>query len=169
MSDDAKPAVLVIGLGSPFRADDAFGPAVVAALREGWDFSAGVRLADGGTPGLDLLALLSGAPHVLVVDAVSSGGEPGTLRIFRKEDLLRQAPSRRVSAHSVDLPETIRLLERAGLSPETVALVGVEPASVEAGRPMSPVVRAAVPEAAKAVVRLLAEFGCPSTPRAGLR
>lgn len=169
MTEPARPTVHVIGLGSLFQADDAFGPAVVATLRAEWVFPEGVLLTDAGTPGIDLLSLLAGRTHVILVDAVRSGGEAGEVRRFPREDLIRLSPKPRVSGHSLDLRETLLLLDATGDAPGTLTLVGVEPERVGSGFGMTPRVRAAVPEAARAVVGLLEDFGFPSTPKAGVR
>jgi len=165
----SKVPVRVIGLGSLFRGDDAFGPRVVDALRAGWDFPAGVFLADAGTPGLDLMVLLSDCRHAVLVDAVKSGGESGRVRRFSRVEAIGTSPTARLSAHSLDLRETLLLLETTGQAPESVTLVGVEPQRVDAGIGLTPSVSRAVPEAAKAVVDLLVEIGFPPTRRTGLR
>ena len=165
----SKPPVRVIGLGSLFRGDDAFGPRVVETLRAGWAFPAGVVLTDAGTPGLDLMVLLSDCRHAVLVDAVKGGGEPGQVRRFSRGEAIGPSPTARLSAHSLDLRETLLLLETTGQAPESVTLVGVEPQRVEAGIGLTPPVGDAVPEAAKAVVDRLVEIGFPPTRRTGLR
>lgn len=169
MTEPSPSRIHVIGLGSLFGADDALGPAVVAALRKGWDFPEGVLLTDAGTPGLDLLTLLSGSRHAVLVDAVASGCDPGRVRTFSREEAMRHAPERRLSAHSLDLRETLLLLEAAGQAPESLTLVGVEPERVDAGIGLTPGVRAAIPEAAEAVVAALTKLGSPPARRAGVR
>lgn len=169
MSESAPARVHVVGLGSLFRADDAFGPAVIEELRAGWDFSEDVLLTDAGTPGIDLLSLLSGRTHVILVDAVRSGAEAGQVRRFSGDEALRHASSARLSIHSLDLRETLRLLDATGQAPRNLMLVGVEPLRVEGGIGLTPPVRQAVPEAARAVVDLLTEIGVPPTPKSALR
>jgi hydrogenase maturation protease len=155
VTEPGPPTVHVIGLGSLFQADDAFGPAVIAALREGWEFPDGVLLTDAGTPGFDLVSLLSGYSHVVLVDAVESGSQAGRVRTFSREEAIRHSSKARLSGHSLDLRETLLLLDATGRVPASVTLVGVEPERVEPGVGMSPSVRDAVPEAAKVVVGLL--------------
>ncbi len=169
MTGSEPATVHIIGLGSPFRADDAFGPAVIEELRAGWSFSGEIRLSDAGTPGIDLLSLLSGRPHVVLVDAVRSGGAAGQVRRFSRDEAIRHASGARLSGHSLDLHETLLLLDATGRAPGSLTLVGVEPLRVEGGIGMTPVVRRAVPEAAKAVVDLLLELGFSPTPRSALR
>ncbi len=169
MTGSSKPSVRVIGLGSLFRGDDAFGPRVVEALRAGWDFPSGVLLTDAGAPGLDLTTLLSDCRHAVLVDAVKGGAGPGRVLTISRLDAITPSPEARLSAHVLDLRETLLLLRTTGLAPESVTLVGVEPQRVDAGIGLTPPVGGAVPEAANAVVDLLAEMGFPPTRRTALR
>ncbi len=54
----------------------------------------GVEVEDLGTPGLDLAPYLMDADAVVLVDTVLSDAPPGTLRLYRKEDLLRHGTGR---------------------------------------------------------------------------
>jgi len=68
----------VVGCGNLLRADDGVGPVLVRRLWEGGVPSA-VRLVDGGTAGMDVAFQMRGASRVIVVDASSTGAEPGTV------------------------------------------------------------------------------------------
>jgi len=69
---------LVIGCGNLLRGDDAAGPVLVRRM---WErgLPEGVRCADGGTGGMDVAFQMRGVPEVILVDACSSGSEPGSL------------------------------------------------------------------------------------------
>ncbi|MFN5757395.1 MAG: hydrogenase maturation protease, partial [Planctomycetia bacterium] len=69
---------LVIGCGNLLRGDDAAGPVLVRRLW-GRGQPAGGRCADGGTRGMDVAFQMRGVPEVILVDACSSGSEPGAL------------------------------------------------------------------------------------------
>ncbi len=69
---------LVIGCGNLLRGDDAVGPVLVRRLLER-GLPAGVEVADGGTSGMDVAFRMRGADRVVLVDACTSGGEPGSL------------------------------------------------------------------------------------------
>lgn len=74
--------IVVIGCGNPARGDDGAGIAVVRHLRE-TPLAAreDVRLVDAGTSGMEVMFQARGAARVIVVDASSSGSEPGA--VFR--------------------------------------------------------------------------------------
>lgn len=70
--------VLIVGCGNLLRGDDAAGPVAVRRL---WDagLPPGVRCADGGTGGMDVAFQMRGVPSVVLIDACSSGSEPGSI------------------------------------------------------------------------------------------
>ena len=69
---------LVIGCGNLLRGDDAAGPVLVRRMEER-GLPEGVQCVDGGTGGMDVTFQMRGLPQVILVDACSSGSEPGTL------------------------------------------------------------------------------------------
>ncbi|MBA3917237.1 MAG: peptidase M52 [Gemmatimonas sp.] len=80
---------LIVGCGNLLRGDDAVGPVLVRHL---WERGVphGVRCADGGTGGMDVAFQMRGVPHVIIVDACSSGSEPGA--IFRLDGVDAETP-----------------------------------------------------------------------------
>ena len=162
---EAETDVRVLGIGNVLMGDDAAGPWVVEHLRAAYAIGAGVTLADLGTPGLDLAPHLSGARVVILVDTVKSDGPAGTLRLYRKDEVLRHPPGPRTSPHDPAVKETLLYLDLAGAGPEEVLLVGIVPGNVGKGLGLTPAVAAAVPEAAEAVVAELHRLGHAATLR----
>ena len=74
-----SPKILVAGIGNIFLGDDAFGTEVARRLLpRRWPDN--VRVADFGIRGFDLtFALLDNCDAVILIDATSRGGAPGTL------------------------------------------------------------------------------------------
>lgn len=70
--------LLVVGCGNLLRGDDGVGPILIRHLWEGGP-PAGVRIVDGGTAGMDVSFQMRGARRVVLVDAASTGAEPGTV------------------------------------------------------------------------------------------
>jgi len=156
-------SILVLGLGNVLMGDDAFGPTVIEALRDGFDFPERVTLLDGGTPGLNLMAELIGADVVIVIDTVKAKGIPGEMRLYRRADLSRSTRSPRTSPHEPGLDEVLTALDLAGRAPSEVLLIGVIPKSVSTGDPMSEILRVAVPVAVWAVMAELERCGAAAT------
>ena len=159
--------IRVLGLGNVLMGDDAFGPWVIEELLARWEFPEEVTVLDVGTPGLDLTPYLADAVAVLLVDTVRSGGPPGEIHIYGKEQLLALPPQPRVSPHDPGLADALFALEFAGSAPEDIVLIGVSPSPVSAGIGLSPPVGEAVARAAAEVVERLVFLGLAPRPRAG--
>ncbi|WP_044896541.1 hydrogenase maturation protease [Bacillus alveayuensis] len=69
---------VIIGCGNLLRSDDGAGPMLIRKL---WELGIppGVRLADGGTAGMDVTFQIGDAEELILVDACKSGAEPGTI------------------------------------------------------------------------------------------
>ncbi|CCQ92659.1 Hydrogenase maturation protease [[Clostridium] ultunense Esp] len=69
---------VVIGCGNLLRSDDGAGPMLIRKL---WERGVppGVRLADGGTAGMDVAFQIGDAEELILVDVCTSGAEPGTI------------------------------------------------------------------------------------------
>lgn len=143
--------MVVIGVGNEHRCDDGVGPAVAE------------RVAGLGLVGVTVLrcpaeptAILdgwAGADLAVVVDA-AVGGPPGRVQHRLLEDLAEPRP---VSSHDLNLTQTYRLGVALGRAPESVVVVAIDVADTGHGIGLSPAVSAALPEAVRTVVDILAQ------------
>jgi len=153
--------VLIGGIGNVLLGDDGVGPYVVHLLESRYSFGGDIEIVDLGTPALDLLHRIAGRHAVILVDCVASPDEaPGAVVLYRKEDILRVAPTPRLDPHSPALSECLLTAEMLGAMPENVLLVGIVGEKIEPGCSPSAAVRQAVPSAIDAVVRELRHLGC---------
>jgi hydrogenase maturation protease len=136
--------ILVIGIGNPDRGDDAAGLAVArrikAATKPG---EVTVRELVG-----DQLALIdewTGATEVYVIDAVCSGGTPGSVYKFDAADALTEQFRHR-GTHTFCLADVIELARAVDRLPRHLAGFGIEGASFAIGDGLSPQAQAAVDE-----------------------
>jgi hydrogenase maturation protease len=146
---------LVVGLGRPDSGDDGIGPVVTRAVeRLGLP---GVRVVEHEDPTL-LIDLWAEHDPVVVVDAVNSGGVPGTVHRLRvgagEETLLPSGwqATGRGGTHAFGLGTAVELARALGRLPEHLLVVGVEAAGVEHGTGLSEPVRRAVDDALSAVL-----------------
>lgn len=138
----------MIGVGNRFRGDDAVGLWVVGRLR-GWLPTVEVLEREGEPTGL--MDAWEGARAVWLVDAVSSGAPPGTVR--RLEAGSRPLPSRLFppSTHAFGLAEAIELARALHRLPERVVVYGIEGERFAAGEGLSPRVEEAAERVAARV------------------
>lgn len=135
--------------------DDGIGPFAIKMLESQYDFQEGLELMDLGTPGLDLPLYLSEADAVILVDSAQFDGEPGSIRLFRKSDVLRNPPRARIDPHSPALIESLFLVEHTGEMPTDFLLIGVQGSRFDLGASLSTPVRETVPHVIDAVLREL--------------
>lgn len=159
MGAPAPPRFAVAGLGNVLTGDDALGPTVIAHLVARYRAAAEVEFVDAGTPGMDLTALLVRFDGAIIVDTVAGADPPGSLRWWDREGLLGRPLTPRTNPHAPGLAETLWSLDLLGAGPSKVRLIGVVPAEVEVGRPLSPAVSAAVPAVVEGVRATLEAWG----------
>jgi hydrogenase maturation protease len=153
----SHPKVVVAGLGSAYRGDDAVGP-LVAALAVA-QTRAAVDIGPVEDP-MDLLTSWDGADLAVVVDAVRAGGRIGRVSSIELDDAgaaMARGPS--TSTHGIGLAGVLRLARAVGRSPRRVVLVAVEGEDFSLGQGLSVAVAAAVPDAVRRVVELIEEVG----------
>jgi hydrogenase maturation protease len=172
MSDQAsltEPApVLVLGIGNVLWADEGFGVRAVEALNAGWSFPEHVRLMDGGTQGMGLLAPVCEARRLLILDAVDFGRVPGTLQLIRDAAVPSYLGAKKVSMHQTGFQEVLASARMLGELPATLALIGVQPVELDDyGGSLRPEVRARLPEAVELAIEVLRGWGVRAEARAG--
>jgi len=151
-----KKKITIGGIGSVLLGDDGVGPYVAGVLEAAYHFEEGVTVADLGTPGLDLVAHLSGIDVVILVDSVKNDAPPGTVTLYRKEDILRHGPAPvRMDPHSPALSESLLIADLAGEGPEEILLIGITGEQYEVGAGLS---KAAKRAADEAIAQILVEL-----------
>jgi hydrogenase maturation protease len=144
---------LIIGIGNADRGDDAAGLAVARRVRAA-TAPRDVAVAELIGDQLGLLDAWDGVKDVYVIDAVCSGGAPGTVYRFDGAQLLDRRFRHR-GTHTFSLADVIELARALGRLPARLTGYGIEGAAFELGVGLSPEMEAAV----EAVTgRLLAEL-----------
>lgn len=132
---------LVIGVGNSDRGDDAVGLAVARRIRMAAPRGVTVRELDG-----DQLALLEAwddADDVHVVDAVCSGGRPGTVHRLDAAQPLGACFTHR-GTHTFSLADVIELARALDRLPAHLVCHGIEGTAFDLGAPLSQEAEAAV-------------------------
>ncbi len=165
--DHDAPRVLVLGIGNVLWADEGFGVRAVQSLQRSHAFDANVCLMDGGTQGLYLLHHVRAADVLLVFDAVDYGLPPATLHCVYGDDVPRFMGARKVSLHQTGFQEVLLTAELLGGMPRELALVGVQPQTLDDfGGSLSPGVKAQLQPALAAGLQWLAGLGVRGRERA---
>jgi len=127
---------VVIGVGNAYRSDDAVGLLVARRLKE--KKLDGVTVLEESGEGAALIETWMGADTVILIDAVHSGAEPGT--IHRLDAHAQPIPSKflHYSTHAFSLAEAVELARALDQLPPCLIVYGVEGKTFEAGTALSP-------------------------------
>ena len=153
------PEVLVLGLGNTRLTDDGIGVRVVRHLARDPQTPPGLRALDAGAFGFRLLSNLNKAQAILMVDVAEIGAPAGTTCLFEREELaLHISRGGHIAAYESGLIELLNLtrlnLTRLqGYRPKRLALLAVQPESLDWGDDLSAPVAAALPMVCDQVVR----------------
>lgn len=148
---------VVVGLGNPYRGDDAAGLAVVARLHG--RVPAGVELVECEREATRLLDTWAGRDAAILVDAVASGAAVGTVHRFDASAQPLPARVFRGSTHAFGLADAVELGRALQTLPTTVIVHGVEGRAFAAGEELSSAVASAVERVAQAVLDDLERLG----------
>jgi hydrogenase maturation peptidase superfamily len=133
---------LIIGCGNLLRGDDGVGPILIRRL---WEIGLpeGVRVADGGTAGMDVAFQMRGADRVIIVDACRTGAAPGTLYRVPGEQLEQLPPPEGINLHAFRWDHALAfgrwLLKDA--YPRDITVFLIEGECFDHGAPLSPAVQ----------------------------
>jgi hydrogenase maturation protease len=146
-----QSAILVIGVGNEYRGDDAIGLLVARRVRE-LGLENVIAIEESGE-GAHLIEAWKGAETVIIVDAVSSGANPGS--VYRFDAVAQRIPSKifRHSSHAFSVVEAIELARTMSQLPPHLIVIGIEGQSYEAGVGLSPEVKQGVEEVVNRITR----------------
>ncbi|NJN19240.1 MAG: hydrogenase maturation protease [Oscillochloris sp.] len=147
---------LIIGCGNLLRGDDGVGPILIRRLWE-HGLPEGVRVADGGTAGMDVAFKMRGADRVIIVDAARSGEPAGVLYKVPGEELEELPPLDGLHQHAFRWDHALAfgrwLLKDAYPTDITVYLI--EGANFEFGAELTPEVAQTMDKLAVYLIELL--------------
>lgn len=139
---------LIIGIGNRFRGDDALGCLLADAIRQ--HVSCEVIEHDGEPA--SLIDTWKGRQDVILIDAVSSGAQAGTIhRIDLNENALPDS-FRSYSTHAFGIAEAVELARVLGKLPPHIVFYGVEGKSFSGGTALSGPLQEAAQELQQVII-----------------
>ncbi|MCP4993214.1 MAG: hydrogenase maturation protease [Gammaproteobacteria bacterium] len=155
---------LILGIGNILLTDEGAGIHILNYLEQHFHLPAGIKLLDGGTLSFTLSPDLAAADQLVVVDAAHMGGPPGMVRTYLDGDFDAFIGKAKLSAHEVGLADLVDIARLTEHLPEHRALIGIQPQAMGWGERPTPVVEAALPIAANAIVDLYHRWCSTSDP-----
>lgn len=143
---------LILGIGNLLLTDEGIGIHAVQRLFEMPAIGGDVEIVDGGTAGLNLLSYLEGVDRLVIIDAVETGGSPGTL-VRLAGNQVPAYMALKVSPHEITLPDFLAAARLRDLYPKEVIIWGMQPGCLEVGIDLSPPLQARLDTLVEHVIR----------------
>ena len=123
--------ILLIGIGNEYRSDDSIGLHVIRALKK--RKLPGTIIVESSGDGAELIDMFSTVRMAILIDAVSSGGNPGTIYKFdaHKQPLPAQLSFQ--STHAFGVVEAIELARVLKQLPPILIVYALEGENFSAG------------------------------------
>lgn len=139
--------VLIIGIGNMYRCDDGVGLYIAHCLKK--KVLSCVNIIEQSGDGAVLMESWKDANTVILIDAVYSGGKPGTIYRFDAHKQLIPTEFFHYSTHTFGIAEAIELARALKQLPQNLIVYGIEGKCFEAGVRLSGEVENAVQDIVK--------------------
>lgn len=150
---------IILGVGNTLLSDEGVGIHVLDALAKSDMPREDIDLIDGGTLSFTLAVAIEEADNLIVVDAAQLKSPPGTLRLFKGEEMDRfLMGQKKSSVHEVGLTDLMAIARLTERWPEKRALVAIQPEKLDWGDAPTAQVQLAIPEACRQIEALLEEW-----------
>ncbi|MEH6471439.1 MAG: HyaD/HybD family hydrogenase maturation endopeptidase [Halopseudomonas sp.] len=152
-------SVLVLGVGNILLTDEGIGVRVVEEFERRYQIPDGVSVMDGGTAGMELLASIASIDHLILVDAVNTGAEAGTV-VCLVGDEVPALFKTKISPHQLGISDLLGVLTVTGEMPKQLSLFGVVPYCLDTSIELSEQMVPKCDELLALVVSQLESLGC---------
>jgi len=147
----------IIGVGNLDRGDDAIGLLVVRSIA-GY-IPPDIDVLENRGDVTALVTALESTENAVVIDAVRSGAEPGTIHTFDAAGGPLPTGCFRCSTHAFGLAEAIELTRSLGRLPRTLRVYGVEGRDFSTGAALSKGIGEAIENTAERVRDYAGQLG----------
>lgn len=151
------PLITVLGVGNFILGDDGIGPAILAGLQKSRGDDSRIWFEDGGINGMQLLEVVQQSKHLLIVDAVATDREPGSV-VRVSGDQVPRLLSSKLSPHQVGLLDVLTAAQLLDDEPEQIEVVGIVPARIWLNVGLSETAQAAIGPAVRLAEEVLDEW-----------
>ncbi len=140
-------ATVIVGIGNILKGDDGAGPLVCEKLKRA---KVCAELIDAGTVPENYIQpiIKKAAQNLLVIDAIDFGASPGTIKIFRPEQL----NSHVISTHTLS-PHLFVDMVCQNIKLD-VYFIGIQPTQTQLGQPVSSQIDRAIRQLSKAILEI---------------
>ena len=145
--------IKVIAVGNDLYGDDGVGHAVIEILEQMPEMS-NVEIIDGATDALGLIDHFEDEAHIIFVDAAQMGEEPGTVKVFSKDEVRLKIKMDHLTVHGISLAETFDIAKAVDKLPEKITIIGIEPKNIGISEKLSDIVKQSIPNVISQIINL---------------
>jgi len=149
--------ITVLGVGNILLKDEGVGVRVVEEMTRRYTFPENVEVLDGGTLGMELMRFLLGTDRVIIIDAIDGSLPPGSIYQFEKE-AVKTYFREKISVHDLGIQDVLAALDVLEKPLQELVVMGVQPAVIDVGLELTPVVAQSVEPVITKVLALLADW-----------
>lgn len=142
MAENSK--IKIIAVGNDLYGDDGIGHAVLEELSQMPEMK-DIELIDGATDALGLIDHFENTDHIILIDAAQMGEEPGTVKVFTKDEVKLKIKMDHLTVHGISLAETFDIAKTVEKLPKKVTIIGVEPQNIGISEKISEVAAQSIP------------------------
>ncbi|MCR4321832.1 MAG: hydrogenase maturation protease [Candidatus Brocadiaceae bacterium] len=139
-----KHSILIIGIGNQYRGDDGVGLRIAQDIKK--KSPDHVNVIEQSGDGISLMDSWKDSDAVILIDAVHSGAQPGTIHRFDVHTQTIPTKFFHYSTHAFGVAEAIELARALKQLPQNLIVYGIEGKCFEAGIGLSLEVEKAVEE-----------------------
>lgn len=117
-----------MGVGNILLSDEGLGVHIINELASEYEFDPNVKIVDGGALSAKLIPVIQNSAHLIIVDALEAGDEPGSIYRFTPQDISLKSEVK-TSLHQMTIMEIINMVHLTGYKPNTV-IIGIQPEDI---------------------------------------
>jgi hydrogenase maturation protease len=143
--------ITILGIGNTLFSDEGVAIHLLPLLEEEFKDNESIEIIEGLTDGMKLLGPVEDAENLIIIDAINAGMVPGTI-ISLKGDEIPAYFGIKMSIHQLGFQEVLLAAKMRERYPKRIAMLGMQPASLELGVELTEMNRENLQDLKKAVM-----------------
>lgn len=136
--------ITVLGIGNTIYSDEGIGVHVLTYVEKALKECSNVTIIEGATDGMRLLGPIEETNHLIILDAINAGKEPGEVIVLERDEIPAYYGIK-MSIHQIGFQEVLGAAQLLEKLPEHMIMFGVQPEVLDFGVGISDSVRKQIP------------------------
>ena len=124
--------ITILGIGNTLFSDEGVGIHLLPLLEEALKEDENIEIIEGLTDGMKLLGPVEDAENLIIIDAINSGKEGGTI-IKLEGDEIPAYFGIKMSIHQLGFQEVLLAAKMRERYPKQIVMYGMQPTSLQLG------------------------------------